>query len=165
MSNKSPSDLAINDNMPMRNIVSRTFKNDDRKMLSTSQQARRRQSNIDSYNCGFKSRKESLYKDSMFVLYKIAPQIKIQIKEISHNPFPRTSEIEARRCSKFYVQRKADDLPSMLLSQMKSYHPSRELHTILRTPYSKGYEMFKEQIGKKNERDSRMSRRKYSEYN
>ena len=91
----------------------------------------------------------------MFVLYKIAPQIQIQINDISAC-MKKIDEPEIKKCSKFFIKKKVD-IPSFMAHQ-----PAREVHSILRTPYSKGYEIFKEQVNKN--KDARFVKRKYSEY-
>jgi hypothetical protein len=145
-----------NERQYKRNIVSRTIKqSNNRNLLNSSQESHRKKSGNESLEYGSRSKKESLYRDSMFVLYKIAPQIQIQINDMS-TCMKKIEEPEIKKCSKFFIKKKVE-LPSFVVPQ-----PTREVHSILRTPYSKGYEIFKEHANKN--KDARFVRRKYSEY-
>ena len=130
---KSPKSRA---DIPIKNII---FKiNETRKQINSSHQARRRQSHNESYDYG--NRTNNCSKDNSFFVNKL----KTQIKYTTERPEDDHKDDILAKCSKF-LQRREDDLPYMLLNQMRVFHPAKETRSILRTPYSKGFELFKHQ--------------------
>ena len=70
-------------------------------------------------------------------------------------------ESEVKKCSRFYIK-KGVELPTVLLSQMRGYMPTREGRSVLRTPFTKGYDLFKAQIQRRKEREFHFTKRKFS---
>jgi hypothetical protein len=156
--NKSPTEII--ERPQRRNIISTTIRQcENRKSLNSSQATQRKKELSESFEYCSRSKKESLYRDSMFVLYKIAPHIQVQISNVN-TCLAKAEEPEIKKCSKFFIRNKQDGLPLSLLNQMSA--PSKDPHSILRTPYSKGYQIFKEHINKS--KDFLFVKRKYSEY-
>jgi hypothetical protein len=156
--NKSPTEII--DRPQRRNIISNTLRQcENRKSLNSSQQSQRKKELSESFEYCSRSKKESLYRDSMFVLYKIAPHIQIQVSNVN-TCLTKVDEPEVKKCSKFFIRNRQDGLPLSLLNQMSTH--TKEPHSILRTPYSKGYQIFKEHINRS--KDFLFVKRKYSEY-
>jgi hypothetical protein len=139
--------------MHMKSILTKFKKGSIGRKLNSSQQYRKGSSSGSIDYC-IRSRKESVNKGSTFMMYRF-PRENLVAKR-DYNP-----KSEVKKCSKFYINHGVD-LPSVLFNQMRGYMPSREGRSVLRTPFTKGYDLFKAQIQRRKEREFNFTKRKFS---